>query len=93
VIAVARREERDAVRFAQVDAERLRLLHQPGDVGVAAEQVVDELGPLRLLGTDHVPPLGLVAVHEHSDGIVEHPQHRLGGAADLLRVGRARHDR
>jgi hypothetical protein len=79
--------------LAEVDAERLGALDQPGDVGVPAQQVVDELDPLRLLGTDHLPPLGLVAVDQHADGVVEDPQHRLGGAADLLRVRRAHHDR
>ena len=92
-VAVPQGDQRDAVRLAQVDAERLGPLHQPGDVGVAAQQVVDELGALRLLVADHVPPLGLVAVDQHADGVVEHPQHRFGGAADLLRIGRADHDR
>jgi hypothetical protein len=77
------------VRLAEVDAERLGSFHEQGDVGVTAQQVVDELGPLRFLMADHVPPLGLVTVDQHADRVVEHPQHRLGSAADLLGVRRA----
>ena len=58
------------MRLAEVDAERLGTLHEPGDVGVTAQQIVDELGSLGLLVSDHVPPLGLVAVDQHADGVV-----------------------
>jgi hypothetical protein len=92
-VVVARGDQRDAVRLPEVDAERLGALHQPGDVGVATEQIVDELGPLRLLPAEHLVPLGLVPVDQPADGVVEHAQHRLSGAADLLRIGGADHYR
>jgi hypothetical protein len=34
-----------------------------------------------------------VTVDQHAHGVVENPQHRLGGAADVLRIGRTHHDR
>jgi hypothetical protein len=91
-LAAVRRREGHVVRPAEVDAERLGALHHPRDVGVPAEQVVDELAPQGLLVADHLPPLGLVTVDEYADGVVEDAQHRLGGPAHLLRVAGAHHD-
>jgi hypothetical protein len=92
-VGVAWLRERHVVVLAQVDPERLGARHHPGHVGVPAEQVVDELAAQCLLVADHVAPLGLVTVDEDTDGVVEHAEDRLGGAAHLLRVGRPHHHR
>ena len=78
------------MRLSEVDAERLGPLHHAGDVGVAAQEVVDELAPQRLLVPDHLPPCGLVSLDEGGDGVVEHAEHRLGRCPDLFRVARTR---
>ena len=62
---------------AEVETERLRALDQTGDVGVAPQKIIDELPSNRLLLADHGAPGRLVAVDQHLDRLVHHPQHRL----------------
>ena len=71
-----------------VQAERLGPLHEPADVGVAAQQVVDELAPQRLLPPHHLPAGVGVALGQAGDGLVDHVQHRGGGGSDGLAVAR-----
>ena len=74
------------VRPAQVQAEGLSPLDQPGQVGIATQQVVDQLAARRLLPADPLPPSSLVAPHERSHRPVDDPHHRLSSGAHLLAV-------
>ena len=56
------RGQRHLVGQAQVKAERFGTLDHPSDIGIAAQQVVDELSPERFLLTDHLPPRALIAL-------------------------------
>ena len=69
-----------------VEAEGHGSFHQPADVGVGAQQVLDELAPQRLLPPHHLPARVVVPVRQVRDGLVDHMQHRRGCATDDLAV-------
>lgn len=54
----------DLVSSTEVEPERLRALHQSGDVGVTSDEVVDELLSGCLLLADHSAPGVLIALDE-----------------------------
>ena len=81
------------VRPAQVQAEGLSPLDQAGQVGIATQQVVDQLAARRLLPADPLPASGLVAPDECSHRAVDDPHHRLSSGAHLLAVAGAHRER
>ena len=81
------------VRPAQVQAEGLSPLDQAGQVGIATQQVVDQLAAQRLLPADPLPASGLVAPDECSHRAVDDAHHRLSGGAHLLAVPGAHRER
>ena len=72
-----------------VEAEGLGTLDEPAYVGVAAQQVVDELASQRLLPPDHLPACVGVSLGEAGDGLVDDVQDRGGRRADDLAVAGA----
>ena len=82
---LGRRGEEHLMAAPQVEPEGLGPLDQTGDVGVTAEQIVDELPPRGLLLADHLPSGSLVPLDQHLDGIVDHAQHGLGCARTFSR--------
>ena len=73
---------------AQIKPKRFRPLNQARDVGVAAQQIVDELPPRRLLLSNHLPPRCLMALDQYFHGVVDHPQHSFRSGPHLLAVPR-----
>ena len=88
-----RRGEHHLVAAAQVQPERFGTFDEPGDIGVAAEQIVDELPPSRLLLADHLPAGVLMALHEYLHRIIDHPKHGVSGRPNLVPLPRGRQDR
>jgi hypothetical protein len=76
------------VGAAQVEAERLGPLDHPGDVRIAAQQIVDDLSSQGFLPANHVPPCQLVPVDQRLDGVIDNPQHRVRGGPHLVAVTR-----
>jgi hypothetical protein len=83
------RGEGDAVGLAQVDPERLGALDHGRDVGVPAQQVIDEFAAQRLLVAHRGSPFRLVTVDEGAHRVVEAAQHRLRCPPHLLGVAGA----
>ena len=75
----------------QIQPERLGALDQAGDVGITAQEIVDELPTNGFLPADHGAAGRLVTVDQHLDRLVHHPEHRLRGR--LRATGRAPHGR
>ena len=87
------RGQRHLMRPGHVQAEGLGPFHQPAHVGVAAQQVLDELPPQRLLPAHHLPAGLGVALGQAGDRGVDHVQHGVGGGPHGAAVPRADHHR
>ena len=89
----ARRGQGDLVNAGEVEPERLGPFHQGAQVGVAAQQVVDQFAAQRLFPADQVAARDRVAFGERRDRVVDDVQHRGGGGAHRLAVAGAHHHR
>ena len=77
----------------QIDSERFGTLHQPAEVGVTAQQVVDQLASSSFLAPNQVAASDGVAVRERRHRLVDHLQYGRSSGADDLTVAGARHHR
>ena len=68
-----RRGQQHLVVPSQIETKGFSALDEPGDIGVTAQQIVDELPPRRLLLPDHLSTRSLVTLDQHSHRIVDHP--------------------
>ena len=89
----ARRGQRDLVDPGEVQPERLGAFHQGAEIGVAAQQVVDQFAAQRLLPADQVAAGHRVALGERRDGVVDDVQDGRRGGAHRLAVAGAHHHR
>jgi hypothetical protein len=70
------RGQRDLMWPGHVKAERLGPDDELAHVGVAAQQVVDELAAQRLLPPHHLPARVVVALRQACDGLIDHMKYR-----------------
>jgi hypothetical protein len=79
------------VRAGHVQPEGLGPFHEPAHVGVAAQQVLDELVAQRLLPPDHLPAGLGVSLGQARNSIVDHAEDGGGGDPHRLIVPLADH--
>ena len=77
----------------EVEPERLGAFHQGAQVGVAAQEVVDQFAAQRLFPADQVSARVRVAFGEPGDREVDNVQHRGGGGAHRLAFAGAHRQR
>ena len=70
----------------EVQSERLSALDHPGDISIAAQQIVDELASQRFLLANHLTSCCLVPFDQDLDRVVDHAQHRIGGGPHLVPI-------
>ena len=87
------RGQRDLVRAGHVQPEGLGPFDEPAHIGVAAQQVLDELPAQGLLPSHHLPAGLGVALGQAGDRGVDHVQHGVGGGPHGVAVPRADHHR
>ena len=88
---VDRRGEQHLVVSPQIKPEGFGALDKSGYVCVAAEQIVNEFAPRRLLLSNHLPPGGLMALDQHLHGITDDAQDSIRCGPHFFAVPRA-HD-
>ncbi len=81
----------DLVRPAEVEPEWFGAFHDSGDIGVAAQQVVDQFTAQRFFLPDQLLGGGLVAVDEDGDGFTDSAKYRLCRGTDGVTIA-VRHD-
>ena len=89
----ARRGQRHLMDSGEIEPERFGAFHQGAQIGVAAQQVVDQLAAQGLLPADQVAARDRIAFGERRDGVVDDVQDRSGGGAHRLPVAGAHHHR
>jgi hypothetical protein len=78
---------------SQVQTEGFCSFHELAQVGVSAEQVVDELTTQRFLATNHLATCLGMAVCERRHGVVDYLEHSLRCRPHRLVVALADHRR
>jgi hypothetical protein len=73
--------QRDLVGASQVQPERFGAVSELAEMGVAAEQVVDQLSSKGLLASNELAARFGMSLCEGSHGVLDDLQHRLGGCS------------
>jgi hypothetical protein len=81
------------VDSGQVQPERLGAFHQRPQIGVAAQQIVDQLPAQRHFAPDQVPARDSEAFGKRRDGLIENVQHRCRSGTHRLAISRTHYQR
>jgi hypothetical protein len=81
------------VDAGEVEAERFRAFHQSPQVGVPAQQVVDQFPTQAFLAADQITAGDGVAFGERRDGVIDNVEDRSCRCAYRLAITGAHHHR